>query len=144
MPVVPVVYDLLPQAPVEMLVSGDEYHWASPVTNHIWVVNPEHGALPDVAYALMRIQSRVETSESALFRLAAYDSGPSNPIPLAWLRNSHPGEGRISSDGVYFEAGLRQILALNQYKQLGWQMAGDSTHPVTIFDVRLEIGWRVA
>jgi len=146
--VIPVVYTLLSggengQAPLQMLVDGSAYHWASPVTPNTWQIEPQWGCLPPASYAIFRVNSQVQTSDSALFRLAAFDDGLVNPIPLAYLTNSRPGGGRISNDGVLFTDPLNAVLALNTHKNIGWQLAGDNTHPVIVYNVRCEVGWQI-
>lgn len=139
--VIPTVIQLLPRSPYTMTVPGDNFYWPSPITAHQF--HMEGVTYPRVSYALFRVQSSVVYSNSALFRLSAWDSGPTNPTPLAWVTNAHPGGGNISSDSAYFTNGLQQILDAGVPKNLGWQLAGDGTTPVTIYDVRLEIGWEV-
>jgi hypothetical protein len=121
---------------VTVTLPGDTYHWLSPVTGNT-VQLPQ--LFPIAGYARLRVMSTVQAPNTAIFRVVVCDDGPDNIFPLAWLTNSRPGPGNISNDAIDFTAALNGHRPIQA--NLGWQMAGDNTHPVTIYNVRFEIGW---
>jgi len=143
---IPAVYSLIMgeagQAPLTMLVDGADYHWASPITPNTVQIETAYGPLPTVAYARWRVCSTVQGPSQAVFRLVSCDDGPYNLVPLAYLYNGNPGASNISNDAVIFTDALNALIAAGVRKNIGWQLAGDNTHPVVIYNVRIEIGWR--
>lgn len=146
--VYPVLMASSGQPPVTVTFTGDAFHWLSPVTGNTVVLDNRFGPVPKAAYARMRVLSTVMTTDSALFRVVVTDDGPTNYVVLGYLRNSAPGSQYIANDIVDFTGQFNMlfgslVLGTPPEKSLGWQLAGDNTHPVIIHNVRFEIGWMV-
>lgn len=140
--VIPIISGQAGQAPLVMTVDGNTAHWSSPITGNMFVLQ-SGVTYKTAAYARWRVLW-TDPAGTALLRLVVCDYGPSNCQPIAYLRNSTPGSSNIANDAADFSASFNTTIAAvnaGTSKQIGWQIYGDNSTPVTFYKINYELGF---
>lgn len=82
-----------------------------------------------------------------LAQLVACDAGPSNLEQLASIssndNNNQGGAVYVYNRTADVTAAMNALITAGVFKQVGFQISGDSTNRLTIFTSRLELTWQV-
>ncbi|HEV7690788.1 MAG TPA: hypothetical protein VGO52_08200 [Hyphomonadaceae bacterium] len=135
---------------VQGVWAGGVYFDIAPYTTHTFTI-PANLPIKTAAYATWRViwsaPSPAPGYETGIVRLFTRTPDTSGPkVPIAWVLSStmlNPGANNISNDALDVTVSFNNFLFAHNYGHLGWDISGDGSTPLKIWNSRLEIGWNV-
>jgi hypothetical protein len=100
-------------------------------TKTYWFSDPFPGILSVVWRLIWKPESTANVA-----RLVYFDDGPANIVPIAYIYGTAAG-GPVNVTAIVSPE-FQALAANKQYKNIGWQVIGNGSAPITVYESRLE------